>query len=120
MDSSKTKVPLSVRKEARRLLKHFPMECELNELIRCHTEWMHEVNMKRVVRVGDHIEYCPRSGGWIFWMETFDKHSKPYFCRRDAETAFAEYLKELNEEAKALTNEVNNESIGKSTNEQAD
>jgi len=96
MDPQKTKVPLAIRREARRLLKHFPAEYEANELIRCHTEYLHEVNMKLGTSgERDHIEYSPRHGGWIFWDETSTNPSKAYLTRRDAEIALKKYCETL-------------------------
>lgn len=115
MDSQKTKVPLAIRKRARELLKHFPMECDANDMVRCHTEWLHEVNRKGDSKrgSGDPIYYSPRHGGWIFWDETEQNPSMAYVSRRNAEEALDLYIKELNDEAKHQTDAVNHEAVGK-------
>lgn len=115
MDSQKTKVPLAIRKRARELLKHFPMECDANDMVRCHTEWLHEVNRKGDSKrgSGDPIFYSPRHRGWIFWDETEQNPSMAYVSRRSAEEALDLYIKELNDEAKHQTDAVNHEAVGK-------
>lgn len=97
MDREQTKVPLAIRKEARRLLKHFPSEYEANDLIKNHTEWLHKINMNLEAVDGnrDPIEYSPRNGGWIFWDETAANFHGPFFTRRDAADALNAYLQDL-------------------------
>lgn len=97
MDPQKTpKTPRYLREEARRLLKHYPTEYEANDIIQRHTEWLHEINLKKMDdRKGDPIEYCPRHGGWIFWDETWTQPSKSYLTRRDAQDALNAYIKTL-------------------------
>jgi len=115
MDSQKTKVPLAIRKRARELLKHFPMECDANDMVRCHTEWLHEVNRKGDSKrgSGDPIYYSPRDGGWIFWDAAEMNPSRAYVSRRSAEEALDMYIKELNDEALGQVNIVNREAVGK-------
>ena len=95
MDPQKTKVPLAIRKEARRLLKHFPSEYEANDIIKMHTETLQRINMTMENPPRDSVEYSPRYGGWIFWDETSTNPSKAYISRRDAENALKEYCKTL-------------------------
>lgn len=98
MDPQKTqRIPKEVREEARRLLKHYPNEYETNDLIRYHTEWLHEVNQKSDTKrgKGDPIQYSPRHGGWIFWDETEQNPSKAYLTRRDAKDALIKYCETL-------------------------
>jgi len=98
MDPTKTpKVPKNIREEARRLLKHFPNEYEANDLIKYHTEWLHEVNQKGDTKRnnGEPVQYSPRHGGWIFWDETEQHPSKGYLTRRDAVDAMLNYAKTL-------------------------
>ena len=81
-----------LREEARRLLKHFPMESEANEMVRHHVERIEEFDRNRVTRLPDpHIEYSPMHGGWIFWDETWMNPSKAYLTRELAENAMKEY-----------------------------
>jgi len=99
MDSQKTKVPLAIRKRARELLKHYPMNSEANEMVRHHVERIEEFDRNRVTRLPDpHIEYSPMHGGWIFWDETWMNPSKAYLTRELAENAMKEYAEFIENE----------------------
>jgi len=97
MDPQRTpKAPRYLRERARQLLKHFPTEYDANELVKAHTEWLHEINTKKTdVERGNPVEYSPRYGGWIFWDETSTQPSKPYLTRRDAQDALNRYIQDL-------------------------
>ena len=103
MDSKQTKVPLSIRKRARELLKHYPMECEANDMVRHMVERIDDFDHKRVVRMTDHhVEYSPRHGGWIFWDETWMNPSRAYLTRQAAEQAMTEYADSLHGESQSM------------------
>ena len=97
-----------LREEARRLLKHFPMESEANEMVRRHTEWADtKSNITNTVWETDPVEYSPRHGGWIFWNETWSDPSKAFLTRAEAEASLNQYCKELDEPFKASLDKVN-------------
>jgi hypothetical protein len=111
LDPQQTKVPLAIRKKARQLLKHYPMECDAHDMVRANVEWIDGFN--RNMRQPDPVQYSPRDGGWVFWDHTWSEPSKSYLTRRDAEEALQSYIAELNNDAKDMTNAVTDEAIGK-------
>ena len=97
-----------LREEARRLLKHFPMESEANLMVRQYAEWLDaQSNITNTIWETDPVEYSPLHGGWIFWNESWSEPSKAFLTRAEAESALSQYCKELDEPFKASLDKVN-------------
>ena len=96
LDPKKTKVPSSIREEARRHLKHFPFECEIDQMIGNHVERCHEIDQStNKVWHSDPVTYSPSKGGWIFWDEASVNFHGPFLTRNEAQTALKEYCETL-------------------------
>ena len=97
-----------LREEARRLLKHFPMESEANLMVRQYAEWLDaQSNITNTIWETDPVEYSALHGGWIFWNESWSEPSKAFLTRAEAESALSQYCKELDEPFKASLDKVN-------------
>lgn len=91
------KIPSAVRKNAIRLLKHFPMEYDANNIISDHVEISHMRCMDPSMGQ-DVIYYSARHLGWV-WNHSSGKVMGPFFDKR---TAMDSYRKSQTEAQDAL------------------
>jgi len=97
-----------IRKKARALLKHYPFDFDVelwvknNEKVMC--EWgKPKANEKGFIAIGRHdpVEYSPKHGGWIFWVETWADFNGPFISEEACQAALVEYCKQLDSGEKA-------------------